>query len=195
VAPRALESIDPFSGARIAAWPELTEVNLERALESAQRAASAWASASFDERALVLRRVAELLRERVEPLALLMAEEMASRSPGPRRGREVRGRLRVLRRARARAAGRRARATGQQRRARVRDLPPLGLVLAIMPGTSRCGSRARAAPTLMAGNGLLLKHAENVQGCARALATLFEDAGAQRGLFTNLALGVERIPR
>lgn len=51
-----------------------------------------------------------------------------------------------------------------------------------------------AAPTLVAGNALLLKHAENVQGCAEALVALFRDAGLPAELFPNLALGLEQLP-
>jgi succinate-semialdehyde dehydrogenase/glutarate-semialdehyde dehydrogenase len=46
----------------------------------------------------------------------------------------------------------------------------------------------------VAGNGILLKHAENVQGCAAALEELFLDAGFAPGLCTNLTLTQARLP-
>nr|WP_256360496.1 aldehyde dehydrogenase family protein [Methylomonas koyamae] len=47
----------------------------------------------------------------------------------------------------------------------------------------------------MAGNVLLLKHAENVPQAALALAQLFADAGAPNGVYTNLFAGIEQIGR
>jgi succinate-semialdehyde dehydrogenase/glutarate-semialdehyde dehydrogenase len=68
-------------------------------------------------------------------------------------------------------------------------------VLAIMPWNFPLWQVVRcAAPALMAGNALLLKHAENVQACAQALEAVFRDAGLPRGLFANLPLAVERVP-
>ena len=43
MATRALESVDPTSGERIRAWPELDEHGLERALSDAHSAAARWA--------------------------------------------------------------------------------------------------------------------------------------------------------
>jgi succinate-semialdehyde dehydrogenase/glutarate-semialdehyde dehydrogenase len=45
-----------------------------------------------------------------------------------------------------------------------------------------------AAPILMAGNAMLLKHASNVSGCALAIEKIFKAAGAPKGLFQTLLL-------
>lgn len=50
-----------------------------------------------------------------------------------------------------------------------------------------------AAPQLIAGNVVMLKHAENVPQCALAFARLFEEAGAPEGAYTNLFCSIDQI--
>lgn len=196
MAARALESVDPTSGARLRAWPELDEAELERRVERAHRAAADWARSSFDERSSALSRVAAQLRARAEALALAMAEEMGKPL--------AQGRAEVEKCALAcehfAAHGPRLLADEPVVPARpdAREsvcFRPLGVVLAIMPWNFPLWQVVRAvAPALMAGNVVLLKHAENVQGCAEALVELFAAAGLPAGLLTNLPIGVARVP-
>jgi succinate-semialdehyde dehydrogenase/glutarate-semialdehyde dehydrogenase len=71
---------------------------------------------------------------------------------------------------------------------------PLGPILAIMPWNFPLWQVFRcAAPALMAGNVVLLKHAPNAQGCAEDIAALFAAAGLPDGCFTNLRAAVDDI--
>jgi succinate-semialdehyde dehydrogenase/glutarate-semialdehyde dehydrogenase len=73
-------------------------------------------------------------------------------------------------------------------------LEPIGILLGITPWNFPYYQIARiAGPQLMAGNVLLLKHAENVPQSALAFARLFEEAGAPPGVYTNLFASIDQI--
>jgi succinate-semialdehyde dehydrogenase/glutarate-semialdehyde dehydrogenase len=71
---------------------------------------------------------------------------------------------------------------------------PLGVVLGIMPWNFPFFQVIRfAAPSLMAGNACVLKHASNVPQCAQALEQLFRDAGFPQHLFTALMIEAANV--
>lgn len=71
---------------------------------------------------------------------------------------------------------------------------PLGVVLAVMPWNYPFWQFFRfAAPALAAGNGAVLKHANNVPQCALAIAEVMRDAGAPAGLFAVLLVDASEV--
>ena len=66
---------------------------------------------------------------------------------------------------------------------------PIGIILGVMPWNFPFWQVFRfAIPSLVVGNGVILKHASNVQGCAYAIEDCFKDAGYHENIFKNLCI-------
>ncbi len=189
----ALVSINPATGESLAEFERWSEAQLEAALAEAAQAAPQWAATSMAARGSLLRRLAELLLERRDELALTITREM---------GKLYREALAEVEKCALvcnyyadygpsfladevieSAAGRSFVAH-----------QPLGTVLAVMPWNFPLWQVFRfAAPALMAGNTGLLKHASNVPQCALAIEELFSRAGFPPGVFTSLMISASQV--
>ena len=189
----AFQSINPATEAALAELPEDTPEQVEAALVRAERAFAAWRELSFDERAGHLRSAAAYLRENAARLGGLITAEM--------------GKPIVEAEAEVEKCAWCCEYFANNAETMLADLPapsaatesyvaydPLGIVLAIMPWNFPFWQTFRfAAPTLMAGNVGLLKHASNVPQCARAIEAVFRGAGLPEGVFQTLMLPSSRI--
>lgn len=73
---------------------------------------------------------------------------------------------------------------------------PLGPILAVMPWNFPYWQVVRwLAPTILAGNVGLLKHASLTQGCAALIQQMVSAAGAPDGVFQNLPIKSDKVSR
>jgi succinate-semialdehyde dehydrogenase/glutarate-semialdehyde dehydrogenase len=186
-------SVDPVSGGLVARYEAHDEQELERRVRLGFEVFRSWTTAAVEERGAVLGAVAGVLKQRRGELAELMVREMGK--PVEQAQAEVDKCAWVCRHyadvaGEALAAERVVTDEGVDSWVR---FDPLGPVLAIMPWNYPLWQVFRAAaPALMAGNTMLLKHAPNVTGCALAVEELFVQAGAPEGLLQVLLIDEER---
>ncbi len=176
-----IESVNPATEAVIATFEQFTPEQLEQALVEADTAFRDWRRHSIGDRSTAMRRAAELLRSRKERYAGLITAEMGK--PITQAEAEVEKCAWVCDYF-AEHAERFLARQPVQTNARVSyvEFEPLGIVLAVMPWNFPFWQVFRfAAPTLMAGNTAVLKHASNVPQCALAIEEVFRDAGFPRG--------------
>ncbi|TWU51281.1 NAD-dependent succinate-semialdehyde dehydrogenase [Rubripirellula reticaptiva] len=71
---------------------------------------------------------------------------------------------------------------------------PLGVLMGVMPWNFPFYQVVRfAAPNIMAGNTVMVKHASNVPQCAKAIEELFTECGLPKGVYTNLFIPSEFV--
>jgi len=188
-----LRSINPFDPSRIINYPQLSDMSLAIRLGRAQSTFLSYRSSSFVERAMLMNRVAAMLRERSREYAEVITREMGK--PLAEAAAEVKKCAWVCEYYAEHAAhfleDKMVETEAEESRV---IFEPLGPILAIMPWNFPFWQVFRcAAPALMAGNTILLKHASNVQGCAGTIEEIFNEAGFEEGVFQNLAVGSDRV--
>ena len=184
-------AINPTGGEMLARYPFAEGPDVEAAVEMAAVAQRSWRLVPLEERAQLVGAVAQLFRANRQKLAEIVTMEM---------GKPLREALAEVDKSALAceyygdlgASFLRDRVVETEALRSLVTLRPLGLVLAIMPWNFPLWQVVRAAvPALVAGNGVLLKHAPSVPGCALELACLFGPAGGlPEGLFANLFVDV-----
>ncbi len=179
-------AVNPTTGETIATYPAHTREQVNLALATAHAAFLEWRTTSFEERAVLMVRAAELLEGELPVVAQLLTSEMGKTFAAAKG--EVAKCAMTMRYYAEHAESLLADeviATSASRSG-IR-YEPIGAVLAIMPWNFPLWQAVRfAAPSLMAGNVGILKHAPNVPGTAAFLEDLFRRSGFPTGVFTNL---------
>jgi succinate-semialdehyde dehydrogenase/glutarate-semialdehyde dehydrogenase len=188
-----LQSLNPATDEIVREYPETRPEEVSSILAAAREAFGRWRRTSFAERAAPLNRAAELLRERRDDLARLMATEMGKPLAQGRSEADKCAWVCEYYAESAEAFLAPEDVATDAHRSYV-AFEPLGVVLAVMPWNFPLWQVFRfAAPALMAGNAGVLKHASNVSGCALALEAVLHDAGIPRDLFRTLLIGSSRV--
>jgi succinate-semialdehyde dehydrogenase / glutarate-semialdehyde dehydrogenase len=189
-----MRSINPATGEPIGEYAEHTAEQIEARLQAARVAQRAWRGTPMEKRAEPMHRLAAVLRRDAAGHAKRMTLEMGK--PIAAAEAEVEKCAWVCEHYADHAARLLAPEPVETDAASsfVR-FDPLGVVLAVMPWNFPFWQLFRcAAPALMAGNAVLLKHASNVPGCALAIEHVFHDAGFPPGLFATLLVPSAGVP-
>ena len=188
-----ITSINPTTGETLSTYPEL---DLNQALQRAKTSHDAhkeWKHTSFPHRAALMKRTAEILLSDKQSLAKIMTQEMGK--PIGQSVAEVEKCAWVCNYF-ADNAERFLQSELIETDAHKSFIAyePIGVVLAIMPWNFPFWQVFRAAvPAIMAGNGMVLKHASNVPGCALAIEKVFKDAGFPEGIFQTLLITSQTV--
>ena len=188
-----IRSINPANGETLHEYEEMAPEGVSDILERAQGAFREWRRTSFEHRAGLMRKAARILRDRSDTDARLMALEMGKPLDQGRAEIEkcawacdyyAENAERFL-------ADETIETDASKSFVRCQ---PLGIVLAVMPWNFPFWQVFRfIAPTLMAGNAGVLKHASNVFGCALAIEEIVHEAGFPEDLFRTLLIGSSQV--
>ncbi len=183
-----MQSINPALNSLIGEYPAHSAAETEAIVELVWQAGHSWKDKGFEYRAGLFRKLAGLLRDEKDRLSRLMTAEM---------GKILRESVAEIEKC-AHACDYYSEHAESMLKDEVipsdasRSLvafEPLGLVLAVMPWNFPFWQVFRfAAPSLMAGNVAVLKHASNVPGCALAIEELFTRAGFPENVFRTLMI-------
>lgn len=186
-------SKNPYNGEVLAEHKEFSSEDISKALSKADAAFKDWRKTSFEERARLLLKVAEVLKQNKRQYAETMTKEM---------GKPISQSLAEVEKCAWVCEYYAENAERQLSEEEIKTdadesyirYDPLGVILAVMPWNYPFWQVFRfAAPALMAGNVCVLKHASNVMMCAANLEEIFTKAGFPEGCFKNLVIGSDKV--
>ncbi|HWR01418.1 MAG TPA: NAD-dependent succinate-semialdehyde dehydrogenase [Chlorobaculum sp.] len=188
-------TINPATGETLAEYSVMLAGDIDMLLRKAEGDFRRWRHTGMEERRRLMKKVAELLRARHEEHARLISLEMGK--PFGQAIGEVNKCAWVcdyfadhaeefLKTEESGIDGARA----------LVKFEPLGVVLGVMPWNFPYWQVIRfAAPAIMAGNGIVVKHAPNVTGCSIAIEALFGEAGFPEHLYRAVHIDLDEVDR
>lgn len=190
-----LKTNNPATGEQIGEYPQHTDEELTHLIDRAQEAFVSWRTRPLNERASKMTEVAEQLRKQSAELAALITREMGKPIQQSRAEIEKCAMVCEFYADQAESFLTPETIETNATESYVR-FDPLGPLLAVMPWNYPFWQVFRfLAPSLMAGNTGLLKHATNVTGCAQAIERIIREAGFPPGVFTSLLIESGRVAR
>lgn len=189
----AIKTIDPNTNKIIQSFEEMSNKEVGTAVTIAANQYSEWKKTTYAQRAAILHKVAKLMRDKKESLAKLITLEMGKLIA------QAEGEIILSADIIDYYADNAATFLADKHlapkfgKAFIR-YSPIGVLLGVEPWNFPFYQVARfAAPNIMVGNTVLVKHASNVPQCAIAIEGLFKEAGAPTGLYTNLLISGKRV--
>lgn len=187
------QSINPATGRTLQTFPAITNEELETALETATVCFKLWRGSTFSERATIANKASEIMLSRLDEFALLMTMEMGKRFE------EAQGEVKISAAIIAYYAEHAEDFLAPEKlhldsgEAHI-ESAPLGVLFGVQPWNFPYYQLARfAAPNLMAGNVVMVKHSGTVPQCALAFENLWREAGAPVGAYTNLFVSYDQV--
>ena len=183
------KSVNPATGETFATYPELTKNELEAKIAKSAAAYRLWRKTSLAERTKRLSAIADAYEANKDRLAKMATAEMGKTYASSVAEVEkcIAGFRHYASHGPAMLEPKRS-TLSNGGTAEVHWLPQ-GPVLAIMPWNFPFWQAVRfLAPTILAGNTGLLKHASIVQGVGGLMEEMVLEAGGPEGLFQNLAI-------
>lgn len=190
-----IQTINPATEVVLETYPSLNEIELNEMIKSGHTAFLSWRKTTFAERRKLLLQVAALLKQKADSLSRLIAQEMGK--PITQGRQEIEKCAWVCEHFAEQAESYlQSRTVKTEMSKSFVCYQPLGVVLGIMPWNFPFWQVFRfAAPTLMAGNTSLLKHAPISIGAGKAIAALFEEAGFPKEVFQHAILNDDMAAR
>ncbi len=188
-----LKSFNPAKGELNRSYPAHQLDEVDQMLDDSVLAFKWWRRTSFEERSVLLKNIANVLRSKIEGLSFTITIEMGKHI------REARAEIEKCAQvcdyyAENGASFLASEIVETNASQSYISYQPLGPILAIMPWNFPFWQVFRfAVPTIMGGNTALLKHASNVPGCAVALEDVFAKAGLPENVFRTLLIPSSKI--
>ena len=181
-------TVNPFTGEEVKRFDFLDSSQVGAVVAQAHEAFLEWRARPISERTAIVARAAELMLERKDELAGLITLEMGKRTQEAQG--EVQLAASILSYYAEKGPGFLEPQTLEVAKGEAQVVhEPIGVILGIEPWNFPLYQVVRVAgPNLVLGNTLLLKHSEICPQSALALEQLFADAGAPKGVYTNLFL-------
>ena len=174
---------------------ERIQEELESKLAKAQKAYESWSKTSFEQRASLMKKAAQLARERRDELAAINTIETGKLVTIAAWEMNLCADIMeyYVDNAKDLLKPHFVKTTDQMAGHAVGIYQPLGIIYMIEPWNVPFFQMTRpSAAQLMAGNVVVLKHASNCSQCALAMEKLYRDAGFPEGCFTNLFIDYDQ---
>lgn len=183
-----LTTINPATNETLDQYDLMSDQEVDQAIERCQTAYEDWRLTSLEDRATVIRAIAKSLRDHKDEYAELMTQETGKLFKDGQSEIELCASICEY------TADQGPRELADERRDRQEGkglvtYSPMGVIYGIQPWNFPCYQAVRySIANLMAGNGVLLKHAKSCTGSGLFLKKVFEDAGLPEDLFTVLLI-------